>query len=136
MKRVITLCIAMMATITAYATQPYTAYCSLTGTQSISSANGYIGSVEVDYGQESLSKRYLVDEDGKRLNFNSMIGAMNYMAQFGWKFDSCYTTVVTEIFDGSKLSKLCIVWIITKEVTSDEEICEGFLTRHLFEERR
>ena len=59
----------------------------------------------------------LVGEDGKPIKFNSMVDAMNYMSQFGWKFKSAYFVTV----GGSNV----IHWLLYKEVDDDSEIKEG-----------
>ena len=51
--------------------------------------------VAVDFGQEinywtQYRDKFLVDENGKRIKFNSMIDALNYMAKLGWKFEQAY----------------------------------------------
>ena len=32
----------------------------------------------------------MVDEEGKKIKFNSMIDALNYMGKFGWDFEQAY----------------------------------------------
>ena len=51
--------------------------------------------VAVDFGKEinywtQYRDKFLVDENGKRIKFNSMIDALNYMAKLGWKFEQAY----------------------------------------------
>lgn len=94
-------------------------YCELLG---ISNISGSKVKVEVDFGEEKNkwgkdSRDVLVDADGKPIKFNSMVDAMNYMSQFGWKFKSAYFVTV----GGSNV----IHWLLYKEVENDSEIKEG-----------
>ena len=83
MKRIFTIVAALMMVASLSAQKPYTAYCSMSG-----------GSYsQVDYGQESLVKNTLVDEDGKPIYFNSVVGMLNYMSERGWEFIAPLTTV-------------------------------------------
>ena len=45
--------------------------------------------IEVDFGQKAKwatpNARFLVDENGEQMNFNSMIDAVNYLAKLGWE---------------------------------------------------
>src|SRR5690606_23634445 len=54
--------------------------------------------IEVDFGQAWSfwkDKRSLKDENGKRLNFNSVIDALNYMSSEGWEFVNAYAVTVS-----------------------------------------
>jgi hypothetical protein len=50
--------------------------------------------ITVDFGQEtkifSFQDTRLKDEQGKVIKFNSVIDALNYMAQQGWEFVNAY----------------------------------------------
>ena len=49
--------------------------------------------IEVDFGQAWSfwkDKRSLKDANGKKLNFNSVIDALNYMSSEGWEFVNAY----------------------------------------------
>ncbi len=55
--------------------------------------------VDIDWGQEtkffSSKKEYdLVDEKGKRIDFNSMIDAMNFLHKFGYRFKDAYAITI------------------------------------------
>ena len=56
-------------------------YCELVGTGNLL---GNKMKVSVDFGQRVtwLSDQQLVDENGKKIKFNSMVDAMNYMGRF------------------------------------------------------
>lgn len=83
----------------------------------------------MDYGQESLAKNTLVDENGKPIYFNSVIGMLNYMSERGWEFIAPLTTVdSSEILGEFKVSSNT-KWLFKKEVASSEEIAEGLMTR-------
>lgn len=74
--------------------------------------------VKVDFGQsKSIWKsndQRLVGEDGRYLNFNSMVDAMNYLGQFGWKFIQAYvvTTGNQNVYH----------WLLYKDIIRDEEL--------------
>ena len=119
MKRIFTIVAALMMVVSLSAQQPYTAYCSMSGASYS----------QVDYGQESLAKNTLVDENGKPIYFNSVIGMLNYMSERGWEFIAPLTTVdSSEILGEFKVSSNT-KWLFKKEVASSEEIAEGLMTR-------
>lgn len=119
MKRIFTIVAALMMVVSLSAQQPYTAYCSMSGASYS----------QVDYGQESLVKNTLVDENGKPIYFNSVIGMLNYMSERGWEFIAPLTTVdSSEILGEFKVSSNT-KWLFKKEVASSEEIAEGLMTR-------
>lgn len=119
MKRIFTIVAALMMVVSLSAQQPYTAYCSMSGASYS----------QVDYGQESLAKNTLVDENGKPIYFNSVIGMLNYMSERGWEYVGPITAVESsEILGEFKVSSNT-KWLFKKEVASSEEIAEGLMTR-------
>lgn len=124
MKRIFTIVAALMMVALLAAQKPYTAYCSMSG-----------GSYsQVDYGQESLVKNTLVDEDGKPIYFNSVVGMLNYMSERGWEFIAPLTTVESSDVFGEFEVSSDTKWLFKKEVTSPEEVTEGLMTRLLYQE--
>jgi hypothetical protein len=77
--------------------------------------------VNVDLGQyQSAFKSYsLVDENGKSIKFNSMVAAMNYMGERGWKFVQTYvvTTSKQNVYH----------WLLYKDVTDQSQIYDGLM---------
>ena len=66
-------------------------YCEIIGTAKFLSSKL---TIEIDFGQERAFKykeRSLVDGEGNPIIFNSMIDAINYMANYGWEFKQAYT---------------------------------------------
>lgn len=119
MKRIFTIVAALMMVASLAAQKPYTAYCSMSG-----------GSYsQVDYGQESLVKNTLVDEDGRPIYFNSVVGMLNYMSKLGWEFVAPLTTVESSDVFGEFEVSSDTKWLFKKEVTSPEEVTEGLMTR-------
>lgn len=103
----------------AFAANAREVYCELLGTSNIS---GSKVKVEVDFGEEKNpwgrdNRDMLVDDNGKPIKFNSMVDAMNYMSQFGWKFKAAYFVSIG--------GKEVIHWLLYKEVEDDSEIKEG-----------
>lgn len=101
-------------------------YCELLGSQKFMSSKVY---VTVDFGQATsfwtgYSKQYLVDENGKAKDFNSMVDAMNFMGKLGWKFEQAYVLTVS--------SQNVMHWLLSKDITNDEEIKKGITTKEDF----
>lgn len=134
MRRVTTLLIALMSFAALYAEQPYKVYCTISGNVSTTNVNGHIGSVTIDYGQESLYKNYLVDQLGKQIVFSSMIAALNHMSQYGWELVSTETKYERSLLDDRNFDKIVSVWILSKMVTDRSQITEGFTTRLMYED--
>ena len=86
--------------------------------------------VSIDFGQStswlsSMSESRLVDKDGKEIKFNSMIDALNYLTQFGWRFAQAYV-----VPSGSSNSiSSTTYWILYKDVDDYSQITEGFTTK-------
>jgi hypothetical protein len=71
-------------------------YVQIVGTQKLLSTKVMI---QIDFGQRtklfSLGKETILkDEQGKPVDFNSMIDALNFMAQNGFEFVNAYTITV------------------------------------------
>ena len=125
MRRLTTLLFALIAATTLYAQEPTTVYCSIAGSQLTGRTNGYIGPVEINFGQNSRQTTYLKDKDGRRINFKTIIQALNYMAVRGWKLESTYTLFNPSLIENSSLDEDIIVMILSKEVRTEAEITEG-----------
>ena len=86
--------------------------------------------VSIDFGQStswlfSMSESRLVDKDGREIKFNSMIDALNYLTQFGWRFAQAYVVPrgTRDEVGGTTY------WILYKDVDDYSQISEGFTTR-------
>lgn len=81
--------------------------------------------VTVDMGQyQSATKAYtLQDENGKDIKFNSMVAAMNYMGQRGWKFVQTYVVTVDK--------QRVYHWLLYKDVKDASEIMDGLKVKNL-----
>jgi hypothetical protein len=93
-------------------------YCELLGTQKFLSQKC---NVSVDFGQNPYENSRLVDENGKSITFNSMVDAMNYMGELGWKFEQAYVVTVS--------SQNVYHWLLSKDISDDEAISSGFKTK-------
>jgi hypothetical protein len=111
-----------------YAQEKHKVYCSIIGNEH-ELKNGVVN-ITIDYGQDDLNKNYLVDEQGNRLKFRTMISAMNYMSKLGWNLEE--TSHSTDKLLGGLIS----VWVLSKDVYSDDEITQGFQTMLMFEQNR
>ena len=127
MKYFISLLFAII-TISISAQTPYKVYCTLQGNEKELRNNQV--SLTIDYGQESLQDNKLVDENGNEIKFNTMVSAMNYMSKLGWNYEGCYNSK-DQTWGG-----LIFIWILSKEVTSDDEITHGFQTKRMFKDRQ
>lgn len=102
-------------------------YCEILGTQKLLSLKV---NVQVDFGQNPYANSNLVDENGKKITFNSMVDAMNYMGKLGWEFESAY--VITH---GSGASAQNVYhWLLSKYISDDENIDDGFTTKRQFKD--
>ena len=124
MKKFITLFTATLIAVVATATEPYTIYCSLSGASYS----------QIDYGQKSLLRNTLVDENGKAIYFNSAIGAMNYMSERGWVFVDEQKNYSQSVLDRLDIS-VSTTLIFSKQITSPEQITEGIYTRQMYKEQ-
>ncbi len=99
-------------------------YCELVGTGNLL---GTKVKVSVDFGQKVtwLSDQQLVGEDGKKIKFNSMVDAMNYMGRFKWKFIQAYA-----ITHGNSN---VYHFLLYKDIVNDSEITEGFRTKDQYD---
>lgn len=86
--------------------------------------------VSIDFGQStswlsSMSESRLVDRNGKDIKFNSMIDALNYLTQFGWRFAQAYVVPrgTRDEVGGTTY------WILYKDVDDYSQISEGFTTK-------
>lgn len=131
MKRATTLLIAMLLAVSAMAQQPYKAYCSIWGNTS----SPTIGYAYIDYGQEDMSRNWLVSDSGKGIFFNSIIGILNYMSERGWELEAAYDTQTPNILASTK-SDTRQTLIMSKLVTSKEQITDGIYTKEMYKNRR
>ena len=86
--------------------------------------------VSIDFGQStswlfSMSESRLVDKNGKEIKFNSMIDALNYLTQFGWRFAQAYVVPRGSRDEVGGTT----YWILYKDVDDYSQISEGFTTR-------
>lgn len=81
--------------------------------------------VSVDLGQyQSITKGYqLQDDNGKDIKFNSMVAAMNYMGERGWKFQQAYVVTIKD--------QNVYHWLLYKDIKDQDEITEGLNIKNL-----
>jgi len=71
-------------------------YVQIVGTSKLMSSKL---NIQIDFGQEtsiwsSGAKTVVKNENGKRMDFNSMIDALNFMNDNGYEFESAYTLTI------------------------------------------
>ncbi|MBO4568135.1 MAG: hypothetical protein J5686_04260 [Bacteroidales bacterium] len=94
--------------------ETHTVYCELVGTQKL---NGKV-KVEVDYGQlRRWGNNTMVDDNGQTIEFNSMVDAMNYMGELGWRFVQAYVVGTG--------GNLVYRWLLQKDLSPEEAINDG-----------
>lgn len=92
--------------------KPYPFYCQLLGQTNL------IGQLRLTIMWDNQPmENHLRDENGKKIEFNSMTHAMNYMAKRGWEYVDCVTY--------SEAGKPTVHYIFKKYVVNDEEAKEG-----------
>lgn len=124
MKKILFLMILLCSVLSISAqTETHNVYCELIGTQKFLSAKC---NVQIDFGQNPYENSNLVDEKGKKLTFNSMVDAMNYMGKLGWKFESAYVVTVS--------NQNVYHWLLSKQISNGEQISDGFKTKEMFKE--
>lgn len=126
MKKFLFLLAFAVVSVVAYAQTPYKTYCEIVGTGNILGTK--IKSVEVDMGQavnynfwKVENSRVLADENGEKVEFNSMMDAVNFFGRLGWRLHSTYA--ITESSMGGKVN--VYHYIFEKEVTDDKQAMEG-----------
>ena len=125
MKKILLLFVATIICATISANNPHKVFCELVGKQKFLSAKC---TVEIDMGQNPYENSKLVDERGKKITFNSMIDAMNYMGRLGWDFEQAY------VIAGE--NENVFHWLLSKEIVEDSEASEGIITKEQFKKRQ
>ena len=109
MKKIIFLML-MFVSVNVMAQESYKVFCELLGMGKFMSTKVI---VTVDFGQKTKywsgdAKQYLVDDEGEKLEFNSMVDAMNQNTYH---------------------------WLLSKKVTSDEQLKEGLITKEEYDKK-
>jgi len=100
--------------------EKYPVYCSVKGYNFWG-----VGKVKVqlDLGYKSNSFESLLDENGKKIKFNTMMEVINYMAKRGWELDQvCFFT------EGMTKTNVAN-YVLKKYITDDSQIREGLKTQ-------
>ena len=128
MKKIIFLML-MFVSVNVMAQESYKVFCELLGMGKFMSTKVI---VTVDFGQRTKhwsgdAKQYLVDDEGEKLEFNSMVDAMNYMGKRGWEFEQAYVVTAS--------NQNTYHWLLSKKVTSDEQLKEGLITKEEYDKK-
>ncbi|MGL4364461.1 MAG: hypothetical protein ACRCSB_04585 [Bacteroidales bacterium] len=110
----------ILTTYTLSAQEKAFAYCELLGTGKLFSKKV---NVQADFGQQTSFWKgtdYLKDSEGRKLTFNSMVDAMNFMGTEGWEFVQAYVVTVG--------SQNVYHWLLKKEISEEQnnELKDGF----------
>lgn len=131
MKRLIFLCLGFLYFIPVQL-EARKYFCEIKGTSKTLSAGLKI---VFDFGESPVysiwnglkGKQKLVDENGKEIDFNSMVDAANYMSEKGWNFQQAYTS----FYEGYVIHH----WIFYKEADSREEAGTGIMTKETYKQK-
>ena len=127
MKQLLLTIVLAVLVVAATAQETRKTFCQIVGTGKVLSAKIR---VQIDFGQKrsywNQYKNFMVDETGKRIEFYSMVDAMNYLAKFRWKFEQAYAVTI----GGENVYH----WLLSKDIVSDDEIREGIITQKDFED--
>lgn len=102
--------------------EPYTRYCQV---------SAHDGNVNIYFGKEIVfpgKDRYLSDEKANPIKFKYGIDAVNYLSKRGWHLEQL--SVSPWVVNGSSLPST-MIWVLSKTVTSDEEVLEGIITTRI-----
>ena len=99
-----------------------TVYCEMIGT---GSPSGRSIKISFDFGEQKYyykasSDNQIVDADGEVIDFSSMIDALNYMANRGWKLHTAFSAAVKGQ-GGAETYR----YILFKEISNGESIMDG-----------
>lgn len=129
MKKVLFIIAIVFAALVANAQQkPHKVYAELLGTANFLQTKV---TIKVDFGQEisfwqQHAQRQLVDKNGKDIQFNSMVDAMNYMGTLGWEFEQAYVVTVGQ--------QNVYHWLMSKVIDEEGAAKEGLNMKHDFKE--
>lgn len=130
MKKLLLTTVLVIFVVAATAQETRKTFCEIVGTGKVLSSKVR---VQIDFGQKrsywNQYKNFMVDETGKKIEFYSMVDAMNYLAKFRWKFEQAYVVTV----DGT-IKQNVYHWLLSKDIVSDDEIREGIITQKDFED--
>ena len=127
MKKLLLITVLAILVVAATAQETRKTFCQIVGTGKVLSSKIR---VQIDFGQKrsywNQYKNFMVDETGKRIEFYSMVDAMNYLAKFRWKFEQAYAVTMG--------GEYVYHWLLSKDIVSDDEIREGIITQKDFED--
>lgn len=97
-------------------------YCQITVTSKIAQSKV---NISIDFGQESktFDNDTLVDADGKPIEFNSLVDALNYLGERGWDFEQAY-----QVPSNLKGEPPMCRYLLSKVIDGDESE-NGFVTK-------
>lgn len=101
-------------------------YCELIGINNNVLGIGNKISVEINFGDEQNfwgndGRDILIDENGKEIKFNSMVDAMNFMGEKGWKYEDSFVV--------STGKQNVIHWLLSKRIRRGEEARGGIMQK-------
>ena len=121
MRKVLFIFVLISLALSAHA-QLRTVYCEMVGTAAFS---GSSIKISFDFGSQGYyyrasSDNQMVDDNGKIMPFSSMIDALNFMADRGWKLHTAFSAAVKGQ-GGAETYR----YILFKEIGNGESIMDG-----------
>ena len=119
MKKILLLFITSLVCFNMLSQEKKEAYCEIVATGVTFSGKECV--VTLDFGQdrELRQSQVLVDEMGEAIVFNSVIDALNWMGNLGWKFKQAYT--ITDSYSKNQIYH----FLLAKEISDGEAIDKG-----------
>lgn len=122
MKKVLLLFMFLSAMMYTQAQELKTVYCEMIGS---GSPSGRSIKISFDFGEQKYyykasTDNQIVDNNGKVIEFSSMINALNYMADRGWRLHTAFSAAVKGQ-GGAETYR----YILFKEIVDNESIMNG-----------
>lgn len=125
MKKIFILAVlALMAVGTAQA-QTKKVYCEIIGVMQFMSTKVKVA-IDLGESEKAWHDHRLVDENGEKIKFSSMIEALNYMSERGWELEQAYSS------PSEKAS--ATRYIMSKVIFEGESKTDGITTKHTYQE--
>lgn len=107
MKKLVFLFLFTILSVSGFSQEKNYIYCELVGEGKALSSKV---NVRIDQGEEKAD--YLKDKNNKKITFNSMIEAINYMGKEGWEFVQAYAVP----YNGGGIR----YWLLRKTISKEE----------------
>lgn len=125
MKKILILAVLAMMAVGSANAQTKKAYCEIVGVMQFMSTKVKVY-IDLGESEKAWHDHQLVDENGEKIKFSSMIEALNYMSDRGWELEQAYSAVSEK----SSATR----YIMSKVIFEGETKSDGITTKHTFKE--